>query len=39
MDDRADQQSAGVGENVSLAALDLLTGVEPARTTRLGGLD
>ena len=38
MDDRADQQSAGVGEDVSLAALDLLAGVEAARTTRLGGL-
>ena len=39
MDDRADQQSAGVGEDVSLAALDLLAGVEAARTTRLGGFD
>src|SRR5512132_201944 len=39
MDDRADQQSAGVGENVSVAALDLRAGVEAARTTRLGGLD
>src|SRR4249920_989960 len=39
MDDRADQQSAGVGEDVSLAAVDLLAGVEAARTTRLAGLD
>ena len=27
------------GEDVSLAALDLLAGVEAARTTRLGGFD
>ena len=38
MDDRADQQSAGVGEDVSLAALDLLAGVDAARTSRLGVL-
>ena len=39
MDDGPDQPAARIGDDVALAALDFLAGVEPARAARLGGLD
>ena len=39
MDPRGDQQTAGVGENVALAALDLLARVEAPWAAAFGGLD
>src|SRR6266851_3825589 len=39
MHDRADQQARCVGQDVALAALDLLAGVIPSRAAGFGGLD
>jgi hypothetical protein len=39
MHDRADQQARRVGQDVALAAFDLLAGVVASRTAGLGGLD
>ena len=39
MDDQPQRQAQRVGEQMSLAAVDLLAGIEPPRATRLGCLD
>ena len=39
VDHGSHQQAHGVGQDVALAALDLLAGVKPARPAALGGLD
>lgn len=39
MDDHPAQMAECVGDDVALAALDLLGGVEPARPAAFGGLD
>ena len=39
MNDRTDEVADCIGDDVALASLDLLSGIEPARPASLGGLD
>jgi len=39
MNDRTDEMTDCIGDDLALASLDLLSGIEPARPAGLGGLD